>query len=111
MLLMCKALALDHHCPKRGTVQVCYTCQVVTVSHSIYLDAELAPENNENNYYIAKMRAWRDHLLKQSDWSQATASPLTDSKKTEWATYRQTLRDFPASWTPADTADFPDQPS
>ena len=22
-------------------------------------------------------------------------SPLTDSKKTEWATYRQTLRDIP----------------
>ncbi len=57
------------------------------------------------------MRAWRDALLAQSDWTQMSDSPLTDAKKTEWATYRQQLRDFPASWTPADTADFPDQPS
>ena len=33
------------------------------------------------------------------------------TKKAEWATYRQQLRDFPATWTPADTADFPDPPS
>tara|TARA_R100001163_G_C5014246_1_gene159131 strand:+ start:718 stop:951 length:234 start_codon:yes stop_codon:yes gene_type:complete len=60
---------------------------------------------------IEFMRSKRDGLLAESDWTQITDSPLSDSKKTEWATYRQTLRDFPASWTPADTADFPDQPS
>ena len=57
------------------------------------------------------MRNKRDALLAQSDWTQMPDSPLTDAKKTEWATYRQQLRDFPASWTPADTANFPDQPS
>lgn len=81
------------------------------VPHSIELDALLAPKGNENNYYIARMRQWRNILLSQSDWTQMADSPLSTQKKTEWATYRQQLRDFPASWTPADTADFPDQPS
>ena len=81
------------------------------MAHSIELDALLAPEGNENAYYTASMRQWRNILLSQSDWTQAPDSPLTDNKKQEWATYRQALRDFPASWTPQDTANFPDQPS
>ena len=81
------------------------------MAHSIELDALLAPEGNENVYYTASMRQWRNILLSQSDWTQAPDSPLTDNKKQEWATYRQALRDFPASWTPGDTADFPEMPS
>ena len=77
----------------------------------IDLDAFLAPSGNENTYLISRMRQERNALLAQSDWTQMADSPLSNSKKAEWATYRQQLRDFPASWTPADTADFPDQPS
>ncbi len=88
-----------------------YTFQGVTVPHSIELDALLAPKGNENKYYTDRMRQWRNILLSQSDWTQMADSPLSTQKKTEWATYRQQLRDFPASWTPADTADFPDPPS
>ena len=77
----------------------------------IDLDAFLAPSGNENKYLIDRMRQERNALLTQSDWTQMSDTPLSDSKKQEWATYRQALRDFPASWTPADTADFPDQPS
>ena len=79
--------------------------------NTIGLDTLLAPAGNENAYYTNEMRAWRDDLLAESDWTQMPDSPLTDSKKAEWATYRQQLRDFPATWTPADTANFPDQPS
>ena len=57
------------------------------------------------------MRNKRNALLAESDWTQMPDSPLSETKRNEWATYRQQLRDFPASWTPADTADFPDQPS
>ena len=42
------------------------------------------------------IRAKRDRLLTESDWTQAADSPLTASKKTKWATYRQELRDLPA---------------
>jgi hypothetical protein len=75
------------------------------------LRSEFDDENIPDDYLIERMRIARNDLLAASDWTQMSDSPLTDAKKTEWATYRQALRDFPASWTPADTANFPDQPS
>ena len=60
------------------------------------------------------LRTQRNVLLAESDWTQMSDSPLTDSKKTEWATYRQTLRDLPAQYNASDTmADvtFPTEPS
>ena len=60
------------------------------------------------------LRTQRNVLLAESDWTQMSDSPLTDSKKTEWATYRQTLRDLPAQYGANDTmADvtFPTEPS
>ena len=41
------------------------------------------------------IREKRDKLLLESDWSQGADSPLSASKKTEWATYRGKLRDLP----------------
>jgi len=44
---------------------------------------------------------WRDIIQKRnnkltaSDWTQAADSPLSNSKKAEWATYRQSLRTLP----------------
>ena len=56
----------------------------------------------------------RLELLSMSDWTQAADSPLTNSKKAEWATYRQALRDLPASYTDDDVYTdvvFPTAPS
>jgi len=61
-----------------------------------------------------KLRRSRNFLLTESDWTQVADTPLTDSKKTEWATYRQTLRDLPANNTSATSIDdvtFPTPPS
>ena len=62
---------------------------------------------NEQTLASAAMEAARDHLqevknyrnaqLSWSDWTQGNDSPLSSSKKTEWATYRQALRDLPAT--------------
>ena len=60
------------------------------------------------------LRNKRNELLKESDWTQMSDSPLTDSKKTEWATYRQSLRDLPSnnsSATSIDDVTFPSVPS
>ena len=43
------------------------------------------------------VRAARDVMLTSSDWTQAADSPLSDSVKAEWATYRQACRDMPAT--------------
>jgi len=43
---------------------------------------------------IEDLRVKRNHLLTESDWTQSPDSPLTDAKKTEWATYRTSLRNL-----------------
>ena len=43
------------------------------------------------------LRNKRNELLTQSDWTQVNDCPLSDSKKQEWATYRQSLRDLPST--------------
>ena len=69
----------------------------------------LAPHETEapDEWLIERMRLRRDQLLVESDWAMI---PDTPTDKTAWATYRQTLRDFPATWTPATTVNFPDKP-
>lgn len=57
---------------------------------------------------IERMKLERNNLLAVSDWTQVADNPI--SNKAAWATYRQTLRDFPATWTPANTVTFPDTP-
>ena len=46
------------------------------------------------------VRHHRDMLLMESDWTQMPDSPLSDSKKAEWATYRQKLRDITINCDP-----------
>ena len=52
----------------------------------------------------AQVRAERDGLLAQSDWTQMPDSPLTAAKKTAWAVYRQSLRDITTQADPAAVA-------
>ena len=54
------------------------------------------------------MRTVRNRLLADSDWTQL---PDAQCDKAAWATYRQALRDFPATWKPAETANFPEAPA
>jgi hypothetical protein len=46
-------------------------------------------------FLYVQIRSDRDHRLFISDWTQMPDSPLTSTKKAEWVTYRQALRDFP----------------
>jgi hypothetical protein len=69
---------------------------------------ELGLEPTDNNDILtARMKYYRDRLLVESDWSQLPDAPVD---REAWATYRQTLRDFPATWTAGPEADFPDTP-
>ena len=76
----------------------------------IDLMPELAVTGLETEWLVTEMRRNRNRFLQESDWTQFADSPLSDSKKAEWAVYRQALRDFPSTWVPADTCDFPDKP-
>ena len=57
------------------------------------------------------LRNIRNGELLRSDWTQFTDSPLSSSKKTEWATYRQALRDLPANTSDPSDPTFPTRPS
>lgn len=58
---------------------------------------------------MAQLRATRNALLLACDWTQI--ADCTIPKKAEWATYRQTLRDFPATVSDArSTITWPHNP-
>ena len=64
--------------------------------------------------FFPLIRNKRNELLKESDWTQVNDCPLSDSEKTEWATYRQALRDLPTTQASASTENdivFPTVPS
>tara|TARA_Y100001963_G_scaffold149174_1_gene228232 strand:+ start:1642 stop:1884 length:243 start_codon:yes stop_codon:yes gene_type:complete len=54
-------------------------------------------EDSQLAWLLNELRTARDLKLLKSDWTQLSDSPLSEQKKTEWANYRQQLRDLPAS--------------
>jgi hypothetical protein len=55
----------------------------------------------------ASIRTQRDNLLKNSDWMGFSDVTMSSA----WKTYRQALRDLPASESDPDDITFPDEPS
>jgi hypothetical protein len=104
------------------------TTSDITIDQVSLNDGESAIEGNysgleykiENNQAVPRtepitelIRQKRNDLLIASDWTQVNDSPLSDTKKAEWATYRQELRDLPSSHqstTNFDDVVFPTQP-
>jgi len=94
-----------------------------------WLDSSTKPTESEINAELTRLtnaepmrllRIERDKLLTACDWVILTDSPLSTSKKTEWKTYRQSLRDLPANSSPAldsngnldmSSVTFPTEPS
>ena len=60
-----------------------------------------------NDDYLARMRYWRDTELARTDWTQVADAPVD---KEAWATYRQALRDLPASNADPRQIELPAQP-
>ena len=54
------------------------------------------------------IRSRRDNLMAESDWRSMPDSPTMSSA---WKTYRQALRDLPASESDPDDITWPDEPS
>jgi hypothetical protein len=58
--------------------------------------------------YLERLRYWRNGELARTDWTQV-ADSVCD--KTAWATYRQALRDLPASNSDPRKIELPSAPS
>ena len=87
----------------------------VTLVHRV---RDMTPEEKtiRDESHIYNLRYERDEKLAASDWTQAPdhSSPLSNAKKTKWITYRQTLRDLPATTdmtTWPDSFTWPTEPS
>lgn len=78
-----------------------------------YVDGQFVMVEQPTENVVRQIRSQRIHLLKGSDWTQMPDSPLTDLKKTEWASYRQQLRDLPTTYSEATSLEeviFPTAP-
>ena len=69
-------------------------------------DAMIA-ENKEKDTW-EQMRAYRNELIKLSDWTQGADVP--DAIKSKWTTYRQALRDVTNAASTSDVV-WPTEPS
>lgn len=58
------------------------------------LKSDLDPATIPDEWILERVRNWRNAKLIESDWTQVEDSPVD---KAAWATYRQVLRDLPAS--------------
>ena len=112
------------------TGEIEYSCSTVAEMHEMLLEdgqGIIEGDYQPNEYKILNgeavirtdnaleiLRLKRDALLKESDWTLMPDSPLSDYKKTEWATYRQSLRDLPSNnndITSIDDVVFPNKPN
>jgi hypothetical protein len=59
---------------------------------------------------MAMLRVERNALLVFSDWTQYNDSPVDDTAKTNWAEYRQLLRDLPATEADPTNPSWPEAP-
>lgn len=57
------------------------------------------------------IRRIRDSFMMATDWTQMPDAPLSESKKTEFTTYRQILRDIPQTYDNPDDIIWPAMPT
>jgi hypothetical protein len=55
-----------------------------------------------------QIKLWRNAELRNTDWTMLTDAP---TNKTDWAEYRQALRDLPALGGKADEVELPTKPA
>lgn len=90
-------------------------CTTGEVTIEEFTDEEIAAaakalEDADKDF--SSIRAQRNARLAATDWTQGADSPLSNSKKAEWATYRQELRDYPSTASKvSELGDWPSEPS
>ena len=61
-------------------------------------EAELNARAEAADLDMSMVRSQRDSTLSASDWTRLDDAALGDHTAGEWATYRQSLRDLPATY-------------
>jgi hypothetical protein len=71
------------------------------------LKSDRDPATIPDEWILERVRNWRNAKLIESDWTQVADAPVD---KAAWATYRQALRDLPASNADPRQIELPAQP-
>ena len=71
---------------------------------------ELEDMRAEADLDFSRTRTQRNAMLRDTDWTQIADAALGDHTVEEWATYRQELRDLPATFTKVSEVVWPDDP-
>ena len=74
-------------------------------------DNEAAYKAGIDAQAATSVRSERDRLIAETDWTQLADSQLSNSVKTSWVTYRQSLRDLPTASGFPHTMSWPTKPS
>ncbi|UJX33021.1 phage tail assembly chaperone (plasmid) [Vibrio parahaemolyticus] len=64
-----------------------------------------------NDQKMAFVRYQRDELIADTDWTQVPDAQLSESKRIEFAEYRQALRDIPQTYSNPDDVAWPVKPT
>jgi hypothetical protein len=81
------------------------------VIQETYLNAASPQERQQLLHQVwAHIRVKRDKLITATDWTQIPDAALSDTKKAEFAVYRQALRDLPQSTDNPDEIVWPIKP-
>ena len=71
---------------------------------------EIADRAAEADLNFTTVRHERNAKLGHCDWTQIADAALGDHTAEEWATYRQELRDLPATYSKVSEVVWPDDP-
>ncbi len=88
-----------------GTTYMAGKCHPEGCKVDISQDPPVILHNQNQIPTIALVRQRRNIMLTACDWTQAPDSPLSDSKKAEWQTYRQALRDITTTYSSLESKD------
>jgi len=73
-------------------------------------EAELTARAEAADLDMNMVRSQRNGMLAAADWTQLGDAALGDHTAVEWATYRRSLRDLPATYSRVSEVVWPNDP-
>ena len=88
-----------------------YAQAEITFNNELKIEQDGMKAIDDAKDWNAYLREQRNSKLTECDWTRMDDNGLSTSKKNEWATYRQTLRDLPANTSDPKNPTWPTEPS
>lgn len=110
-LVVKKTLTKNHYIVVDGKTETVVVATSEENAKLKYMNQSVESVEHKVSAQWGVIRYKREQLIEDTDWTQMTDSPLTTDKKTEFATYRQALRDLPSSTDNPNNIVWPEKPT